>query len=81
MPYIPKGVFDTVSGGDLDASKAACREWATLKRAKLANSSKNASFTLASHAADLVARYGHGIYAGYMPSVASCRHLFFLRVL
>ena len=67
MPYIPKGVFDTESSGDLDASKAACREWATLKRAKLAHSSTNASFTLAGHAADLVTQYGYGIYAGYMP--------------
>jgi 5-formyltetrahydrofolate cyclo-ligase len=67
MPHTPIGVFDTGAGGNLDAAKAVCRKQALRKRAKLADASPDAAIMLADHAASLVARFGCGIYAGYMP--------------
>ena len=63
----PTGVFDAGPSDNLDAAKAACRRQAMLQRAELANSSPCAANTLAGHAAQLVGRYGCGVYAGYMP--------------
>ena len=67
MPLNPTGVFATGTSGDIDAAKAACRQQATLKRAKLANASPEAAITLAGHAAHLTSCFGRGVYAGYMP--------------
>jgi 5-formyltetrahydrofolate cyclo-ligase len=67
MPHPPIGVFDAGTGGNLDAEKVACRKRAAIKRAKLARATPDAAISLACHANDLVARFGCGIYAGYMP--------------
>ena len=67
MSHNPTGIFDAGTSDDLDAAKAACRKQAVLQRAKLANASPDAAITLANHAAHLTARYGCGVYAGYMP--------------
>ena len=67
MPLNPTGVFATETSGDINAAKAACRQQATLKRAKLANASPEAAITLAGHAAHLTSCFGRGVYAGYMP--------------
>ena len=67
MSLNPIGVFATGAIGDIDAAKAACRKLATQRRAELANGAPDAAILLAGHAAHLTARYGCGVYAGYMP--------------
>ncbi len=67
MPLNPIGDFTAGTSSDIDAAKVACRKLAKQKRAKLANGSPDAAIMLAGHAAHLTARYGYGVYAGYMP--------------
>ena len=67
MPNSPIGVFDAGKSDDLVAAKAACRKQAALQRARLANASPGAAIALASHAAQLIGRFGCGVYGGYIP--------------
>ena len=67
MPHSPTGVFDAGSSNNLDAAKVARRRQAALQRAKLADELTDSATMLARHAGRLTARYGFGVFAGYMP--------------
>ena len=81
MPRTPIGGLDARTGGDLDAVKAACRKRAALKRTELADASPDAAIMLAGHAEHLAARFGCGVYAGYMPIRSELSPLFLLESL
>ncbi len=51
----------------MHSSKEAARETAAEKRLALAAANPNAAIRLAHHAKGLIARFGAGVYAGYMP--------------
>ena len=72
------GVDDTGISCELSVAKAVCRKQAKHTRAELASAFPDAAFGLAGHAANLIERYGHGVYAGYIPIYSELSPLFLL---